>query len=1107
MSSSTPQALPHVAVVTASPGLGCQCFLDELCRACVETPELVPRGSTHEMWAWTPHSTWTTGTGLFIVVASATEATSCVDWIRSHSAHVPIYLVDTRACCPHDEGGILVHGTDPGVAGATQSAWGAVVLLRCLQRRGARGAVSPTPSSPPRRLAGSAHSMSALFSNDSGAEDNDSSYSAGDAVEPLPPATRKRPRDASDSAPQLSLGSSNSVAPRWPAAAASDAAPAPRAGSTNGGAGSSGGDVPHVAAHAAPGAQNSRGARALALAQGRERPAAPAPVGTRRYRLKQNPRRQTLPPDEVLVAVTAGSQMSLAAESRPNDYAAVEVAASFGPPLADLGLTPSAGLDPWNDHAVANGDTLDGALQAALSSDPQLLPLLFPRASRAACAPLEPESDEARRWKSLALAVAVHARESAVAFQRRGIAGARDLQHLLGSPRRLSRRMFRVVATMPTGGTPARPTLPPRALAVSEVVPRGPASTTPAAGAAHVEFAPPSCSAWRLAPGLPRRALQILDRLRRAYWAAVVGCDGVSDAPAGIGPPDPGALSTSRRPRDAVLDAAVSHGLLDPLRFFTHALPAALTMLAALHLGGDSDAGVGEGSVVSSPSLVQASATAPLIAPALRTPAKRGAVHRSIGGGDNCVESELDANRGGAVAADNTCHAGLCLASGPRICGSLEAFARRTDIEAWWPGSLTVLSGRPAVDDDRQLLPSHKSGPLPQLGLVGAAALCHDFLADMLVLPLNPRPAALPVHVPLRALFDEASTTHKASGDIGPSIADEDASLLHLRARVLPKRPRGRRHRSIRGSDTSREDSTLDDPIVRMPLRLVVLQLMMRLQIAAMESAELPADARDSLDAPTSAPFLDEYLRKLVDSAAATVCLLSSAELARVAFLASTGEASQQRALLVYACRAPFGVRLPRVIAALYEAVDVHFDDVDASAASFSGAKRAAFLAALDRSRAGRARCPPATGAGGGGAVDDGPSTDDWRVGGSLQPQDNSGVPGFAMEQLSTEETLPPAEEPGSSTLHGQLAAPEPRQSGAGRLGKGATARARPGAAFDPDDVLALDMKRRRAAAAATLQGRRWGGSQRPTVIMHTRKTLTSVQASQPLSSGRHHAR
>ena len=1002
-----------------------------------------------------------------------------------------------------------MHRTDPGVAGATQSAWGAVVLLRCLQRRSARGAVSPTPSSPPRRLAGSARSRSALFDNDSDAEDDDSSYSAGAAVEPLPPATRKKPRDTSDSAPQLSLGSSNSVAPRWPAAAASNAAPAPRAGSTSGGAGSCGGDVPLLAAHAAPSANNSRGARALALAQGRERPAAPASAGTRRYRLKKIPRRQPLPSDEVVVAANSGSQMSLAAVSRPDDCAAAEVAASFSPPLADLGLTPSAGLDPWNDHAVVNGDTLDGALQAALSSDPQLLPLLFPRATRAACAPLKPESDEARRWKSLALAVAVHSRESAVVSQRRGLAGARDLQHLLGSPRRLSRRMFRVVATMPTGGTPARPTLPlrdPPALAVSEVVSGSPAGATPAAGAAHVEFAPPSCSAWRLAPGLPRRALQILDRLRRAYWASVVGCEGVSEAPAVIGRADPGAFA---RPRDAVLDAAVSHGLLDPLRFFTHALPAALTLLAALHLGGDSDAGVGEDSVVLSPPRVLASATAPLIAPALQTPAKPGAVHRSIGEGDGIVKFELDADCGGAVAADNTRRAGPGLASCPRICGSLEAFARRTDIEAWWPGSQAVLSGWDTVDDGGLSLlgPSRASGPLLQLGLVGAAALCHDFLADILVLPLYPRPAALPVHAPLRSLFNEASTDHKASRDAGPSIADEDASLLHLRARVLPKRPKRRRQRSIRGGDTSREDASLDDPIVRMPLRLVVLQLMMRLQIAAMESAELPADARDSLGAPASTPPLDEYLRKLVESAAATVCLLSSAELAQVAFLASTGEASQQRALLVYACRAPFGLRLPRVVAALYEAVDVHFDDVEASTASFSGAKRAAFLAALDRSRAGRARRPPTAGAGEGGALDDGPSTDDWRVGGSLRPQDHDGVPGFAMEHFSTEETLPPAEELGSSTLHGPLSASEPRQSGARRLGKRTTVRARPGATFDPDDVLALDMKRRRAAAAATTQGRRWSGSQRPTVIIHTRKTLTSVQATQPLSSGRHHTR
>ena len=527
---------------------------------------------------------------------------------------------------------------------------------------------------------------------------------------------------------------------------------------------------------------------------------------------------------------------------------------AYQPPLADLGLTAAGGLDARGDGA------LDAALQAALSSDPLLLPLLEPRRREPSSSAPAPDSSEARRWDALARAVAAFGREAALpAAPRRSLAEMWEVRFLVGSPRRLSRRAFSGAATMRTAATPA-----PRGAAQRGSAPRPPPSShVGASGAAWLamsdaptisaEFAPPRCSAWRADAPVPPRALRILDRLRRAYWAAVVG--GVSAC---------GGSKAATAAGAAVQDAAVSHGLLSPARFFTHVLPAALVLLAAMHVeGAPSEAGA-------------------------------GLVHQD----------------GGASGAPGTEH--------------------RRAADAWWPGSpprallaeLPVSARRPGA--------SAVSGS-GQLGMCGAAALCRDFLADVLSLPLEAMTRASPPAGAPPPRLGAAPTPAGGS----------------LRARVLPKRPR-----RTRGAPCHDRDA-LSELCGRMPVRLVVLQIMLRLQVAAMQ----PVVAGDGGGAPACAPAtplhalpaLEEPLLALVRSAAATVCLLGVAELARLPFLAATGESSPLRALLAYACRDPFGERLPGLVAAIYRAGSC---GDDAALSALSSAPRAALVAALGRERA-----------------------------------------------------------------------------------------------------------------------------------------------------------
>lgn len=739
------------------------------------------------------------------------------------------------------------------------------------------------------------------------------------------------------------------------------------------------------------------------------------------------------------------------------------------PAFADLCLTPIGGLDPWLDTPAALD--ADAALQAALSADPQLVSLfLLPRHSRdagAAAAPVPPA--EVARWKSLQHAVAAHARDSgAAAAPVAGLSSARELQFLLGSPRRLSRRMFRVVHALPTSGTPARPRRVSATDADADI------SAMSAPGTDELaEFAPPSCAAWRLGPLLPARAVRILDRLRRAYWSAVVGVDGVSDASAprgGDGVPD--SSFAGRTAQSApLLAAASSHGLFDPQRFFSHALPAALALLAAVQIEGN----CGFSQQPMSP-----------IRP----------LRPSAGAVVSAMPAALQqASEGGAVAGD-----GPGKAPTPLACDALQSLAARTDVLPWWPGSQQVLPADALADCTGGGPSGGVSAPLLQLGARGAAALCRDFLSDVLVVKFEGR----------------SSIEGPAPGAVAVPAA---AEAISLRSRVLPKRLKRKRSGAVSamgsGGEEAREAASLD-LIARMPLRLVILQIMLRLQIAAMAGPEVPGDPHSAAEA---APF-DATARLLVESASASVCLLGRAELARLAFLAATGEASLQRALLTYVTRTPFGARLPRSVAAAFQAAGIPLDEAEA-ALELEGPKRALILAALDRERA-RRRRPAALltidsaieGAAAAAAAPDDAGADPDVPPPNASGSSNRESRGDA-EQLPTDDVWPadraptpaaPAAVPPDPLLSRRGAALvqrlPPRTQGGGRPGTAplvaaaavAGASTSKGVGAPPpvtDALLLVSQQRARSRASALAAPRRSAAA--PTVLIDVRKGLSSA--------------
>jgi hypothetical protein len=575
-----------------------------------------------------------------------------------------------------------------------------------------------------------------------------------------------------------------------------------------------------------------------------------------------------------------------------------------------VGLNAAGGLDPFVFAA-----STDSALQAVLAGEPQLHALLYPASSR---------DFDAAKWHRLNTAVA-HEIEADLDAERdvadqsavSAYAASRDLLLLVGSPRRLSRRMAKVMQSLRTGSTPSRRDR----LLLEECAADPPVSDSVVSGNEYaalsatdsqgdkLEYAPPSCSAWRLASELPARVVGILDRLRRAYWATAVGTSnsGLSHAPvdlqseSSIG--DPMTASGSSAVRD-VMRAGESRGLLDPLRFFSHELPAALTMLAAIQLDELCSA------IPTTPSRTTSTQESSM---ALRSPPtlSRSRRRETLGDTEENPVQVVEDLRVQPHAGDSQ---QVTASSSPSLRRLVE-YTTRNDTVPWWPGCPDSVS-----------LPEAIGTAHAQLGLCGAAALCKDFMTDVLLLSVTEPPEQV------------------------PSVSQMDDSVsvpAALRRTFLPKR------RAKRSLNKTEEHSAVQEPqpqevalispaisvdVARVPLRVAILQVMLHMQLSAMCSCTRPV---------TSPALLPATLHVLIMSVTARVCFLGVQDRSHVSFLTSRNfDTSLQRAFLEYACT-PFIARCPSLTECLYECAHVARDESAENAFVRSEAGRIRLAAAL----------------------------------------------------------------------------------------------------------------------------------------------------------------